>query len=75
MEQSDILFIAEILTDELRQEVRNYNEFHSRWVKDLIKAIKRFYDDNSLYDAELERLIKEYNETKEWIDSQTNKGE
>lgn len=66
MEQSDALFIAEILTDALREETRNYNAIHSSWVQHLIKATKRFYEDNAFYMLELERLIKEYNETKQW---------
>lgn len=68
MEQNDALFIAELLTDELKEETRNYNAIHSSWVEHLIKATKGFYEDNEFYMLELERLIKEYYETKEWYE-------
>ena len=69
MEQSDILFIAELLTHELKKETRNYTPYHCSWVEHLIKVTKKFFEDNALYMVELEKLIKDYQETKEWLDS------
>ena len=65
MEQKNILFIAEVLTDELKEETRNYVPYHQAYVGDLIKATKDLYEYGSFYMLELEKLIKEYNEVKE----------
>lgn len=66
MEQHSIWFIAEILTDELKEETRNYVPYHQAYVNDLIKATKDLYEYGGFYTAELERLIKEYSKTKQW---------
>lgn len=66
MEQSDILFIAELLTDELREETRNYKPYHYSWVEHLIKVTKNYFEDNALYMLELDRLIADYYETQDW---------
>ena len=66
MEQQNILFIAEVLTDELKEEIRNYKPYHQRYVDELIKATKDLYEYGGFYTSELEKWIKEYNETKQW---------
>lgn len=75
MEKETASFIAELLTNKLKEETRNYQPIYSCWVEKLIKATKEFYEYNAFYTADLERLINDYYDTKEWIDSKTNKGE
>ena len=62
MEQENIIFIAGVLVDELKEEIRNYKPYHSMWVNDLIKATKDLFENNGLYMLELNRLIAEYHE-------------
>lgn len=68
MENNNALFIANLLEEELIEETRHYNAIHSSWVESLIKATRWYFDDNAFYAGELERLIKEYHEAKEWYD-------
>lgn len=75
MEKETASFIAELLTNELKEETKNYQPIYSCWVEKLIKATKDFYEYNAFYTEDLERLIKDYYDTKEWVDSKTNKGE
>ena len=68
-------FIANILTEKLKEETRNYQSIYSAWVSDLIDSTKDFFEDNCFCMTELNKLIKDYEDTKEWIDSKANKEE
>lgn len=73
MKKETTMFIADLLTETLKEETRNYQPIHYGWVQGLINATKDFYEDNGFYMGELNRLIENYKDTKNWID--TNKGE
>ena len=66
MTRENALFIANVLEEELKDETANYNSNHTEWVKQLIKATISFFEENNFYRWELNRLIREYNETKQW---------
>ena len=72
MKTETALFIANLLEEELKEETRNYKEYHSSWTENLIKASEEFFDDNAIETFELDRLIKDYYETKEWYDKKNS---